>query len=324
MQGKQVPRALRLAHMFADPEYRCQATWEQAKEEGQKCNKWILLNIQAAGNFASHALNRDCWKKQLTEQLVKNSFILYQYEKTTETGRLVSSFYKIHRFPHISIIDPTTGRQERVIEVPSAEKFPSHVLDIYQRLMEWIETCPTPKNKINRAYQSGMKDEPINNTPQGPAEEEPKIREPPRGDEESNDEPVNPSIDENASNRPEQKEEHNDNDKAEDKNEDTDKNEEEKDKKEKTSAIAIPPLDPEPPESAEAFTLCIRLPQDKLVRRFKKSALVEEVFRFVQSSCGKENFSLIQAMPHINLNDNKNKTLEELNLHRATLRCSFD
>ena len=40
--------------------------------------RWLLVNIQKDSEFASHALNRDVWRDELVENLVREGFILWQ------------------------------------------------------------------------------------------------------------------------------------------------------------------------------------------------------------------------------------------------------
>jgi len=58
----------------------------------------------------------------------------------------------------------------------------------------------------------------------------------------------------------------------------------------------------------DATILRIRLPGGELLqRRFKKTALVEQIYRFVELTCNKEHISLVQTMPRLHLNDQKKK-----------------
>ena len=100
--------------------------------------RWLLVNIQKDSEFASHALNRDVWRDELVENLVREGFIFWQtvsidgvtaqkkhrfegpahkhisvaggqFDITSE-GRVYAERYKVYEFPHIGIIDPRTRR----------------------------------------------------------------------------------------------------------------------------------------------------------------------------------------------------------------------
>ncbi|ETO14262.1 hypothetical protein RFI_23104 [Reticulomyxa filosa] len=159
-KGPKTKKSDHLADLFGDPEYKYEGSWDQAKAEGQKQNKWILLNVQSKDEFASHTLNRDVWKDSTTSDFIKSSFL------STDAGRQMCSYYKITEFPHVSVIDPHTGRQENILPVPSADKFPAQASAIRDKLIEWIENAPNPSAKKKSGYQPRIKATP---SPQMPA-----------------------------------------------------------------------------------------------------------------------------------------------------------
>jgi len=40
--------------------------------------RWLLVNLQSDSDFACHALNRDVWRDELCENLVREGFIFWQ------------------------------------------------------------------------------------------------------------------------------------------------------------------------------------------------------------------------------------------------------
>ena len=76
----------RLADMFAPPEHLMysEGGFEGARNMAKDSKRWLLVNIQKDSEFASHALNRDVWRDELVENLVREGFILWQ------TVRIVS------------------------------------------------------------------------------------------------------------------------------------------------------------------------------------------------------------------------------------------
>lgn len=70
----------RLADMFAAPDhliYR-EGGFEGARTMAKDSKRWLLVNIQRDSEFASHALNRDVWRDELVENLVREGFIFWQ------------------------------------------------------------------------------------------------------------------------------------------------------------------------------------------------------------------------------------------------------
>jgi hypothetical protein len=80
---------------------------KKAKEE----KRWLLVNIQAAEEFASHVLNRDIWSNATIKEIVRSAFVLWQKDKATSHGSQFVTKYNIKEFPVICIIDPRTGRK---------------------------------------------------------------------------------------------------------------------------------------------------------------------------------------------------------------------
>ena len=70
----------RLADMFAPPEHLMysEGGFEGARNMAKDSKRWLLVNIQKDSEFASHALNRDVWRDELVENLVREGFILWQ------------------------------------------------------------------------------------------------------------------------------------------------------------------------------------------------------------------------------------------------------
>jgi hypothetical protein len=75
-----------LADMFAPPDHLIykEGGFEGARTMAKDSKRWLLVNIQSESEFASHALNRDVWRDELIENLVREGFIFWQ---TVRTGR---------------------------------------------------------------------------------------------------------------------------------------------------------------------------------------------------------------------------------------------
>lgn len=70
----------RLADMFAPPEHLIykEGGFEGARTMAKDSKRWLLVNLQKDSEFASHALNRDVWRDELVENLIREGFIFWQ------------------------------------------------------------------------------------------------------------------------------------------------------------------------------------------------------------------------------------------------------
>ena len=70
----------RLADMFAAPEHMMHRAggFLGARTTAKDSRRWLLVNIQRDSVFASHALNRDVWRDELVENLIREGFIFWQ------------------------------------------------------------------------------------------------------------------------------------------------------------------------------------------------------------------------------------------------------
>ena len=69
-----------LQTMFAPPSHLIHLAggFMGAKNFAKDARRWLLVNIQSEEDFACHALNRDVWRDELVENLVRDGFILFQ------------------------------------------------------------------------------------------------------------------------------------------------------------------------------------------------------------------------------------------------------
>jgi UBX domain-containing protein 7 len=70
----------RLADMFAAPEHLMHRAggFLGARTMAKDSKRWLLVNVQRDSVFASHALNRDVWRDELVENLIREGFIFWQ------------------------------------------------------------------------------------------------------------------------------------------------------------------------------------------------------------------------------------------------------
>jgi hypothetical protein len=74
------PQPPRLADMFAAPSHLIHKAggFQGARTVAKDSKRWLLVNIQKDSEFASHALNRDVWRDELVENLIREGFIFWQ------------------------------------------------------------------------------------------------------------------------------------------------------------------------------------------------------------------------------------------------------
>lgn len=70
----------RLADMFAPPDHLIfkEGGFEGARNMAKDNKRWLLVNLQRDSEFSCHALNRDVWRDELVENLIREGFIFWQ------------------------------------------------------------------------------------------------------------------------------------------------------------------------------------------------------------------------------------------------------
>ena len=70
----------RLADMFAPPDHLIykEGGFEGARTMAKDSKRWLLVNLQRDSEFSCHALNRDVWRDELVENLIREGFIFWQ------------------------------------------------------------------------------------------------------------------------------------------------------------------------------------------------------------------------------------------------------
>lgn len=57
--------------------------FSKAKFEGQRQNKWLMVNIQNPQEFACQVLNRDVWSNHAVKSILNEHFIFWQVSRCT-------------------------------------------------------------------------------------------------------------------------------------------------------------------------------------------------------------------------------------------------
>ncbi len=83
-------QARRLQEMFAPPTHLIHqgGGFQGARNVAKDTRRWLLVNLQSDEEFACHALNRDVWRDELCENLVREGFIFWQSVSATFTDVL--------------------------------------------------------------------------------------------------------------------------------------------------------------------------------------------------------------------------------------------
>jgi UBX domain-containing protein 7 len=81
----------RLSDMFSAPIHIMHTAggFQGARTMAKDSKRWLLVNIQRDAEFASHALNRDVWRDELVENLIREGFIFWQQVRVS-LARLIN------------------------------------------------------------------------------------------------------------------------------------------------------------------------------------------------------------------------------------------
>lgn len=173
------PHERRLAQLFRPPfDLIEDLDLESAKIDAQEEKKWLMVNVQDTTEFACQRLNRDLWRHESVKEVVGENFIFLQYDNDSTDGQLYRSLYPFETFPHIAILDPWTGEQQKVwSKVPSVEHF-------LEALVDFLGQPGAPEQ-----------------VPEGPAEQnlDSNMRDTIPAQEEVSEEPTQPELDPIAS-----------------------------------------------------------------------------------------------------------------------------
>nr|CEL70778.1 TPA: GD22670, related [Neospora caninum Liverpool] len=113
----------------------CTLPFTEAKVLCMRTGRWLLVNIQKADEFDSHKLNRDIWRSEVVQDLLKEFFVFWQRAESNQEGRVFCELYKVTNFPHIAVVDPRTGRS---MKQWTSRRF-SEAVGAQSELFEFIE-----------------------------------------------------------------------------------------------------------------------------------------------------------------------------------------
>jgi len=136
-----------------------QIPWDDARDKGKEELKWILVNVQDPSIFDCQQLNRDIWKNQGIQELVRENFIFMQFSKDDPRGNQYTQYYFQQKdnddaYPHIAIVDPRTGEQVKVWSgppVPVAGDFLMQLVEFLDRYsLDVTKKNPVAKRKLEK------------------------------------------------------------------------------------------------------------------------------------------------------------------------------
>ena len=306
--------------MFSDPRYKFVGSLEDAKKKGERENKWVLINIQVTENFTSHVLNRDIWKDKELGPVVQASFVFYQWVNKTDNAKRVINLYRPSKFPCILVVDPATGRQEHDFVVPDT---PDKVSTLKSKIIEFLDDHPNPKAKPKKVIPKHIPTKDM--VPQ--THEDQLLQQALAASLADN-------ADSNTNNNTNTNTNHNTNANADDadsaemdeKSAYSPMEEDQPQEEEEEEVDLEAQLEPQPDgKDPNATAIRIRMPNGGVLQRyFMKEAMVSQLYIWCTLSLNGKKVSLLQTMPRLRLDDQKEKTLKALGLIRATLVCSYE
>jgi len=160
-----------LSTMFAAPSHLIHkgGGFQGARAVAKDARRWLLVNLQSDSEFSCHALNRDVWRDELVENLIREGFIFWQAMDDSQDGRTYAERYKVFEFPHIAIIDPRTGRSMwkkegwNQVKPFTSENFAEMAMDFCSRHSFDKEPLPPPKKSTISNNANGERKRPFMN-----------------------------------------------------------------------------------------------------------------------------------------------------------------
>ena len=131
-QGLPVSRSKKktLEELFKPPlDLMYQGDWQSARDHAAKTRRWLMVNIQDAQEFQCQVLNRDLWSNPGVKMIVREHFVFWQQYKESDDAERYMTFYTIHDWPYVSIIDPRTGENMVTWSRIEASTFPELITE---------------------------------------------------------------------------------------------------------------------------------------------------------------------------------------------------
>lgn len=111
-----------LSSLFRAPEHLIfHGDLDAAMATGRDAERWILVAIHNADEFACHVLNRDVWSDGRIQELLTGAYVFWQRNAKADDARRYRQFYPYASEPHVAILDPRSG--ERVVVFEGTDAF---------------------------------------------------------------------------------------------------------------------------------------------------------------------------------------------------------
>lgn len=285
-----------LATLFSPPTYVFKGDLERACEAAEAQKKWVLVNIQSTAEFASHVLNRDCWKDTARlAPIISNNFIFCQRDIASQFGTNFRNLYpQVYKVPSVSIVNPIT--RALAADIPMSN-LPT-VQEIMNPIVEFIEKNPHP---IVPGFNTNNP-KPVDEDAEMMDSEVKKAIAMSLADERMAQGKTNPSPEEEVA--PVRQEPD-------------------------VQTQFFNPPQAEPAKGPQTTRLQIRLPDGKTVkRRFLKNATLSELYSVIEHENQREfadlnKYCLMQTFPKQQLgNDKLSQTLQDLGLTNCAVVLS--
>ncbi|KAI6192001.1 UBX domain-containing protein [Aphelenchoides bicaudatus] len=138
-----------LAALFRPPiDIMERCDWDSLLRVARERNRWVLVNVQDASEFACQVLNRDCWSNEQLKQFIKSNFLFWQAYITSTDGRRVVGYYGLKTYPAIFIVDPRTSEMVHSISKEKSSDMINELADFYESHPTFVDYDAKLRAKI--------------------------------------------------------------------------------------------------------------------------------------------------------------------------------
>lgn len=81
---------------------------QQALAEAARRTRWLVVNVQEVGEWASQVLNRDVWKDPAVATLLELQCVFWQVARGAHDADRFAALYRVERYPVTAVVDPRT------------------------------------------------------------------------------------------------------------------------------------------------------------------------------------------------------------------------
>lgn len=142
-----------LGKLFSPPqEIVCKLSFDQMRKMAKMEDRYVLVNIQNS-EFDSMRLNRDIWKNEDIQQIIKDFFIFWLRHENDQDAAVFMHTYKVTKLPYICALCKRTGRQLKVWNI---KQFGDPVC-AQSQLYEFLETAERnySSESVNKSIDIG-------------------------------------------------------------------------------------------------------------------------------------------------------------------------